>query len=80
MIPVLVNPSVRAHVAVGPHPISSDHPAFLRLCPVCDERLSHGPIALVYVGRDPDLERGWTAAAVAVHAACTDDNPAEVAG
>jgi hypothetical protein len=73
VIPVRVSPDVVAHVAARGMMISDLHPLYGRLCPVCDEQYGNGPIALVYVGRGPDRERGgWEAAAVAVHERCTD--------
>jgi hypothetical protein len=71
-IPVRVDPSVKAHVATSGRILGADHPLFEAFCPVCDDILGTGPISLVYVGRFPDDDRGWTAASVAVHDACTD--------
>jgi hypothetical protein len=71
-IPVRVDPAVKAHVVRNDLTIAADHPSFDQDCPVCDETLGAGLLALVYVGRFPDDPHGWTAASVAVHAACTD--------
>jgi hypothetical protein len=70
-IPVRVDPAVRAYVASRGRGLAPDHPMYNLECPVCDLSLGAGPISLVYVGRYPD-NPGWTAAAVAVHDACTD--------
>ena len=69
MIPVRVDPKVRATVIRSRFALSEDHFLFDQLCPVCDETLGTGLVSLVYVGRQ---EPGWTAAAVAVHDLCTD--------
>jgi hypothetical protein len=74
-IPVRVDPAVKAHVARSGFTIRAGHALAEDRCPVCDEPLIAAPVSLVYVGRYPD-DPGWTAAAVAVHDACTDQ-PAE---
>lgn len=78
MIPVKVAPGITAHVVVAGMIPTDNHPLHGRLCPVCDERLGNGPVSLVYVGREPDQERGWNAAGVAVHDQCTDRRAAAV--
>lgn len=72
VIPVRVDPAVKAHVVSSGRLLGPDHPLADSLCPVCDEPLGADPISLVYVGRFPDDPHGWTAASVAVHDACTD--------
>ena len=68
MIPVRVDPSVKAHVVSRGKQVNG--PLADDLCPVCDVPLGEYPVSLVYVGRsDPT---SYTAAAVAVHDACTD--------
>jgi len=73
VIPVRVDPAIRAHVVRHGMSITNDHPLAGTDCPVCDRAFGDTePLALVYVGRFPDDPGGWTAAAVAVHDGCTD--------
>lgn len=71
MIPVRVHPDVVPHVVRDDFRLTPDHPLYAEFCPVCDLPLGGQPVALVFVGRDPDDRGGWGAAAVAVHTACT---------
>lgn len=73
-IPVRVDPKIRPHAALRRRDITSDHPLYDYVCPVCDEQIRNGPIALVFIGRDTDRTdgRGWTAASVVVHDECAD--------
>lgn len=72
-IPVRVDPAHRPHAALRGRTIELSHPLASWDCPVCDEPLRTGPITLVLVGRDPGMgRRGWTAASVAVHDDCAD--------
>lgn len=70
MIPVRVDPKIHPHTVLRNREVAGDHPLYDMVCPVCDEPLRLGPIALVLVGREPG--RGWTAASVAVHDECAD--------
>lgn len=68
MIPVRVDPAVKAHVVKSGMDLDFGHWLYRAPCPVCEEPMADG-VSLVYVGRK---KPGWTAASVAVHDACTD--------
>ena len=72
IIPVRVDPAIVPHVTNTGFIIEPGHPLYIECCPVCGKPLPDGPVSLVLVGREPDTEMSaWTAAAVAVHDACT---------
>lgn len=77
IVPVRVDPDVQPYVVKTGIPMPADHPLAADDCPVCGEVLHPGPVALVFVGREPDTGMSrWTGAAVTVHARCTGTPPA----
>lgn len=74
MIPVRVPIDAPTYQVGGQRTLEPANPMYGTLCPVCDEFLQSGPVALVYVGMMPaDRERPRfaTGGAVVIHASCS---------
>ena len=79
IIPMRVSPELRPVAVARGKTVGSTFLAH-RPCPVCDKPLGvNSRVTLILVGRDPqDERRGWTAATVAVHDDCADQDEERV--